>query len=153
MKSSRAAPARPSERALAKATPRQADPASVSRQRSSVLVVDDEPLILKVVGQILGVEHDVTCEGSAKAALERVRNGQRFDLILCDLMMPAFTGIDLYDALLELDSDQARTMLFLTGGAFTPRAEAFLGRIQNPTIEKPFNQATLVGRVREFLRR
>jgi two-component system NtrC family sensor kinase len=156
MKSTRAAPTRPSERALAKAIPLDArDPGrgSVSRERPLVLVVDDEPLILKVVGQILGVEHDVTCESSARAALDRIRNGQRFDLVLCDLMMPSFTGIDLYDALLEIDPEQARTMLFLTGGAFTPRAEAFLRRIQNATIEKPFNQATLVGRVREFLRR
>jgi len=156
MKSSRGAPPRPSERVLAKTAARDGrdtDRGSVGRERASVLVVDDEPLILKVVGQILGVEHDVTCEASARAALERIRNGQRFDLVLCDLMMPSFTGIDLYDALLEIDPEQARTMLFLTGGAFTPRAEAFLRRIQDATIEKPFTQATLVGRVREFLGR
>jgi signal transduction histidine kinase len=122
-----------------------------ARKRATVLVVDDEPLILKVVAQILGVEHDVTCESSASAALERFRNGQRFDVVLCDLMMPQLTGIDLYDALLEIAPKQAQTMLFLTGGAFTARAQAFLDRVPNAAIEKPFNQATLVSRVRQLL--
>jgi CheY-like chemotaxis protein len=153
MKSIRGMPPRASERALPATAPRGARAELIGRSRSSVLVVDDEPLILKVVAQILGVEHDVTCDASARAALERFRSGQRFDLVLCDLMMPSFTGIDLYDALVEIDPKQARTMLFLTGGAFTPRAQAFLDRIESATIEKPFNQATLLRRVREFLAR
>jgi two-component system NtrC family sensor kinase len=153
MKSIRGAPPRTPERAPPAAAPRGTGPTPVDKGRTSVLVVDDEPLILKVVAQILGVEYDVTCEPSARAALERFRSGERFDLVLCDLMMPSFTGIDLYDALVEIEPDQARTMLFLTGGAFTPRAEAFLERIENAKIEKPFNQATLLRRVREFLAR
>jgi two-component system, NtrC family, sensor kinase len=149
MKPSRTPPSRAPERV----PPETAAPggaASIGRERKSVLVVDDEPLILKVVAQILGIEHDVTCEPSSKAALERFRNGERFDVVLCDLMMPYLTGIDLYDALLEIDPRQARSVLFLTGGAFTPRAQAFLDRVQSATIEKPFNQATLNRRVREF---
>ncbi len=153
MKSIRGVPPRTSERAPPAGAPRGVGQASVDRDRTSVLVVDDEPLILKVVAQILSVEHNVTCEPSARAALERFRSGERFDLVLCDLMMPSFTGIDLYDALVEIAPEQAQTMLFLTGGAFTPRAEAFLERIENATIEKPFNQATLLRRVREFLAR
>jgi CheY-like chemotaxis protein len=151
MKPSRIPPPRAPERVpLETAAPGGAG-ASIGRERKSILVVDDEPLILKVVAQILGIEHEVTCEPSSKAALERFRNGQRFDVVLCDLMMPYLTGIDLYDALLEIDPQQAHSVLFLTGGAFTPRAQAFLDRVQSATIDKPFNQATLVRRVREFL--
>jgi two-component system NtrC family sensor kinase len=141
------------ERGLSAGGGRDAGGASVGLGRPTVLVVDDEPLILKVVAQILGAEHEVTCEPSGPAALERFRSGQRFDVVLCDLMMPQITGIDLYNALLEIDPEQARATLFLTGGAFTPRAQAFLDRVQSATIEKPFNQATLVGRVRAFLGR
>jgi CheY-like chemotaxis protein len=120
-------------------------------RRATVLVVDDEPLILKVVTQILKAEYDVTCESSAARALERFRGGQRFDVVLCDLMMPQVTGIDLYDALCAIDVEQASVVLFLTGGAFTPRAQAFLDQIPNAAIEKPFNQATLLGRIREVV--
>jgi DNA-binding response OmpR family regulator len=68
-------------------------------------------------------------------------------------MMPQVTGMDLYETLLEIAPKQAQTMLFLTGGAFTARAQAFLDRLPNATIEKPFDQATLITRVRQILAR
>jgi two-component system cell cycle sensor histidine kinase/response regulator CckA len=115
----------------------------VTPRRRSVLIIDDEPLILKLVASVLATEHDVTCEARAELALARIRGGERFDAIVCDLMMPQVTGMDLHEALLEIAPRQAEAMLFLTGGAFTPRARAFLDRIANPTIEKPFDSAAL----------
>jgi hypothetical protein len=58
-------------------------------------------------------------------------------------MMPQLTGMDLHEAVLEIDPRQAEAMLFLTGGAFTPRARAFLDRVSNPTLEKPFDAEAL----------
>jgi signal transduction histidine kinase len=135
----------------AKAVVSDAQP-SEAKMRGNVLVIDDEPLILKVIKNVLGGEHDVTCEQSAAAALDRFRQGERFDVILCDLMMPQVTGIDLYDALLEIAPKQAQAMLFLTGGAFTARAQSFVDRVPNAVLEKPFNETTLVARVRQLLR-
>jgi CheY-like chemotaxis protein len=126
-------------------------PPATGARRGSVLVVDDEPLIRKVVAGMLASEHEVTCEPDANAALDRIRRGERFDVILCDLMMPQTTGMDLYEALLKLEPHQAQRMLFLTGGAFTARAQAFLDRVPNATIEKPFDAATLVTRVRRLV--
>jgi len=123
-----------------------------ANRRPSVLVVDDEPLIVKIVASLLAPEHDVTCEPRAEAALERIRGGQRFDAILCDLMMPHLSGMDLYASLLEIAPDQARVMVFVTGGAFTARGREFLDRVPNRTIEKPFNSAGLIARVREVIR-
>jgi hypothetical protein len=48
-------------------------------------------------------------------------------------------------------SKQAQSMLFLTGGAFTARARAFLDRVPDAMIEKPFDAATLLERVRRVL--
>jgi two-component system cell cycle sensor histidine kinase/response regulator CckA len=121
----------------------EAPAASTTSRRASVLVIDDEPLILKLVSAVLALEHDVTCESRGESALARIRVGERFDAILCDLMMPQLTGMDLHEALLEIDPRQAQAMLFLTGGAFTPRARAFLDRVSNPTIEKPFDSEAL----------
>jgi CheY-like chemotaxis protein len=120
-------------------------------RRASVLVIDDEPLILKLVTSILGPDCDVTCEARADAALARIRKGERFDAILCDLMMPQVTGMDLHDALLELAPKQAEVMLFLTGGAFTTRAQAFVDRVPHATIDKPFDAETLRNRVRHLV--
>ena len=117
--------------------------ASPTGRRATVLVIDDEPLILKIVTAVLEGDHDVTCEARADAALARIRVGERFDAILCDLMMPQVTGMDLHAALLEIAPRQAEVMVFLTGGAFTPRARAFLDRVSNPIVEKPFDSAAL----------
>jgi signal transduction histidine kinase/CheY-like chemotaxis protein len=141
----------PASRTVEARPPSGTHEAPVLPKRASVLVIDDEPLILKMVAQMLTLEHDVTSEPTAQAALDRIRRGQRFDVILCDLMMPQVTGMDLYESLLEIAPKQAQTMLFLTGGAFTARAQAFLDRIPNATIEKPFDSATLVTRVRQLL--
>jgi CheY-like chemotaxis protein len=120
--------------------------------RPSVLVVDDEPLILRIVAAILGPEHDVSCDPRADAALERIRGGQRFDVILCDLMMPHMTGMELYDAIFAIDAGQAEVMVFVTGGAFTIRGREFLDRVPNGTIEKPFNSASLLSSVTQVIR-
>jgi CheY-like chemotaxis protein len=121
------------------------------RRRRCVLVIDDEPLILRIVASILGADHDITCESRADLALDRIRRGERYDAILCDLMMPQLTGMDLYDALIEIAPKQARCMLFVTGGAFTARGRAFIDRVPNATIEKPFGAAALLSRVREIV--
>jgi PAS domain S-box-containing protein len=131
--------------------PAAAITAPAATRRGSILVVDDEPLIVKLLTKVLEVEHDVACETSAEAALARLRAGERFDAIVCDLMMPQVTGMDLHDVLLEIAPEQARAMLFLTGGAFTPRARAFVERFSEATLDKPVDSRVLKARVRRLV--
>jgi signal transduction histidine kinase len=107
-----------------------------------VLVIDDEPMIAKAVQRTLG-EHEVVSTTSAGEGLDRIAGGERFDVILCDLMMPQMTGMELYAELSRQAPDQASRMIFLTGGAFTSRARAFLDETPNQRIEKPFDTAHL----------
>ena len=67
-----------------------------------------------------------------------------FDGIVCDLMMPDVTGMDLHAWLVEHQPDLADRMLFITGGAFTPRARQFLASVNNPCFEKPPDTARLM---------
>jgi CheY-like chemotaxis protein len=103
------------------------------------------------VERILIRDHDVAAEVHARDALERIRNGERFDLILCDVMMPDMTGMDLYAALLDVAPEQAERMVFTTGGAFTPRAQAFFDSTPNRRVEKPFTIDVLQSLVRDRL--
>ncbi len=121
--------------------------AHAGRPRAAVLLVDDEPQIVKVLTLLLDPYHDVTSEQRADAALKRIAGGERFDVILCDLMMPQMTGMDLHDKLRSVAPDQADAMLFLTGGAFTPRAREFIGRLAEAPIEKPVDPAALLARL------
>ncbi|BDG03344.1 ATP-binding protein [Anaeromyxobacter oryzae] len=113
-------------------------PAAPARARGRILVVDDEPLVGTVLERTLQAEHDVTVVSSARAALDRIAGGAVFDLVLSDLLMPEMSGMELYRALEERDPRLARRMIFLTGGAFTPAARAFLEREPVLCVDKPF---------------
>ncbi|MBI4508171.1 MAG: PAS domain S-box protein [Deltaproteobacteria bacterium] len=119
-------------------------------KRARILVIDDEPLIGAVFRRTLGREHEVVFVTSAKEAVERiVEKRETFDLVFCDLMMPEVTGMDLHADLQVRYPELLAKMIFLTGGAFTARAQEFLDSVPNPCIEKPFDPAmllTLVGK-------
>ncbi len=108
-----------------------------------VLVVDDEAAVGASVADLLA-GHDVSVETSGRAALARLRDGERFDRILCDLMMPEVSGMDLYDQLAAIDPALPARVVFVTGGAFTERARSFLARVSNPRLDKPFDLAQLL---------
>jgi len=120
-------------------------------RRAKLLVVDDEPMLLNVLRKALSREYEVSIIESPQAALDQVKAGARYDLILCDLMMPAMTGMELHARILELLPRQAERMVFLTGGAFTPDANAFLDRVSNLRISKPFNLVALKGLIAKRL--
>lgn len=120
-------------------------------RRARILLVDDEASLRSLLSQILGGEHEVRAVGSGAEVLELLRRGDRYDVILCDLMMPEMSGIDLFEAIEALDVAQARRVIFLTGGAFTPRAQDFMARVDNLRLEKPFDIDVLQHMIRQVL--
>ena len=141
----------------AELTPMSSRPApapipSGPKRRGRVLVVDDEPMLSNVLKRMLMKEHEVTVVFSSEEALELLSRGERYDVIMSDLMMPEMTGMDLFAEVRRLDPPQAERMVFMTGGAFTPLARDFLENVPNHRLEKPFEMAdvralvhTLVG--------
>ncbi|HJZ84293.1 MAG TPA: PAS domain S-box protein [Polyangia bacterium] len=122
--------------------PKEAAPvtsAPARERRPRVLVIDDEPVLLATLTRALGKDFDLTVERSGRAALARLEQDDTFDHILCDLMMPELTGMDLYEQLCVSKRPVARRIVFMTGGVFTTRARDFLGRVPNRLIEKPFS--------------
>lgn len=117
-------------------------------RRGRVLVVDDEAAVGRAVRRVLVAEHDVDVVTGAREALRRIAGGERFDVIVCDLMMPEMSGMDLHAELTMVAPDQAERMIMLTGGAFTARASQFLDTVPNPRVEKPFDAANLRALVR-----
>jgi CheY-like chemotaxis protein len=109
--------------------------------------VDDEAAIGRVLERNLGQFHDVVVLTSGREALARIASGERFDAIISDLMMPEVTGIEIYEELSRVAPDQARRMIFLTGGAFTDRARQFLDGVANPRVDKPFVTANILAMI------
>ena len=64
-------------------------------------------------------------------------------------MMPDVSGMDVYERIARTRPDIARRFVFVTGGAFTDRARAFVDEVALPVIEKPFDLARLPHLLRE----
>jgi signal transduction histidine kinase/FixJ family two-component response regulator len=119
------------------------------KRRARVLVIDDEPMILKFTRRCLAGEHDVVTMSNAKEAIDLINGGESFDVIVCDLMMPETTGMDLFQQLCTKHPQYAERIVFMTGGAFTARAQAFLDSVDNVRLEKPFEPAQLRDTIRD----
>ncbi|HZH79455.1 MAG TPA: ATP-binding protein, partial [Archangium sp.] len=128
-----------------------AKPTPAPFRRGRLLIIDDEPLVVATLVRTLAREHDVLSFTSARQALERLRAGEPCELILCDLMMPELTGMELHATLARENPALAERMLFLTGGAFTEATRAFLDSTRQPWVEKPFEPEALRTRVNELL--
>lgn len=126
-------------------------PTAVKRVISgAVLVIDDEPAIGSSIRRILR-DHDVTVVTSAQDALDLLAAGKDFDVVLSDLMMPGMTGMDLYRVLGRRHPTVAPKVVFITGGAFTSEANAFLDGVANERMTKPIDTAKLRNLVDRFV--
>ncbi len=104
-----------------------------------VLVIDDDPLVVTALTRILREHHQVDSQSSAREALELLTGPQLpYHVVLCDLMMPEMTGMELHAQLLRTHPERARQLVFITGGAFTEQSREFLERVDNLRMEKPF---------------
>jgi PAS domain S-box-containing protein len=120
--------------------------------RARVLVVDDEPLVGAVVQRLLSPAHEVMAVTSAREAMALLEAGARFDLLLCDLVMPEVSGMELLAQLQAAHPEQARQVVFMTAGAFTPGVQGFVERHrQHRFLAKPIDLAELEAAIAERL--
>ena len=128
-------------RADARAAGDRAAAAAAATARGSLLV-DDEPRSAARSQPLLAPEHDVVAVTRARDALHPLASGERFDVILCDLMMPEMTGMELYDELAT-----ARPELRGADGVHDRRRvhprRASSSRGSTAPLEKPFAEAQL----------
>jgi len=118
-------------------------PIAVRTKRPRVLVVDDEPMMCDLLSAVLSHDYDVAAFSDPRAALASILGGD-FDVILCDLMMPDLTGMDLFEHVTAERPEMAERMIFISGGAFTDRARNFLATTRRPQVRKPFRTEELV---------
>jgi signal transduction histidine kinase len=122
-----------------------ADLLPFSGRRGRILVIDDEVMVTNVIRRVLGPLHDISVVFKAGDALARIAAGERFDLVLCDVLMPEMTGIELHGALQSVAPDQADRMVFMSGGLFTDESARFLDEgFRDRQLEKPFDRGALL---------
>ncbi|HXE45956.1 MAG TPA: response regulator transcription factor [Conexibacter sp.] len=120
--------------------------------RGTVLVVDDEATIVEVVGRYLaraGFQARGAFDGPG--ALEAARR-ERPDLVMLDVMLPGFDGIEVMRRLHEQPGEPVPVIL-LTARAEESDRLIGLRRGADDYVVKPFSPAELVARVEAVMRR
>lgn len=112
-------------------------------RRRRVLVVDDETLLARSIELQLQDEHDIEVVGSGHSALEKLRSETRYDLVLCDMMLPDISGMDVFEQARAFANGSHERFVFMTGGSFSPRVFKFLRDNEVPCLEKPFTAEQL----------
>jgi len=116
-----------------------------------LLIVDDEPEIAELIGEMLaGAGYEVMTAESGAVALAMLAEA-RFDAIVSDLHMPELDGAGLWREVKRLYPSLARRMLFVTGDTLSPTARQFLDEARCDRLNKPFAKSELLARVAALL--
>jgi len=118
------------------------DPAPGTSRRLRLLVVDDEVLVARAVRRVFDKEFRVDVALDGQAALEKLRRAD-YDVVLCDVMMPGISGLDVYRQVRAENEPLARRFVFATGGLFSQELSDNVKRLSNMIVEKPFDPAEL----------
>jgi signal transduction histidine kinase/ActR/RegA family two-component response regulator len=125
------------------------EPAEMLRRR--VLLVDDDDAVRSLAEEMLvDLGHQVIAVRSGTLALERLRDGEAFDLLLTDYAMPVMTGVQLAAEVLRLQP--GLPVLFVTGYADTDILKPWVAR-GHGMLSKPFSSADLSGAIQHTVAR
>jgi CheY-like chemotaxis protein len=123
----------------------------MTHRRARVLVIDDEPVLLRGLKRSLS-EHDVTTATSVNQGMQ-LYSSHDFDIVFCDVMMPEYNGLEFYTRLTALGPRHAERLVLMTGGVFADRLGCSLADIPSPCILKPFKHGELERLISEALER
>ena len=119
-----------------------------------IIVIDDEPLVLKAVGKLLEIEgyYVTTCE-SGKEALSIIEQ-EEVDLVISDIRMPHMNGVETISVMIEhceRNNKDAPPFIFITGYADEEINQKAQDLDPADFIIKPFNQADFAESVKTVL--
>jgi two-component system response regulator MprA len=130
--------------------PRTSDTRTGRRRRAPrIFVIDDEPCVLNDICLVLSNEFDVSGTTDPVEALDRLRTGASYAVILCDVAMPALDGITLRNRVHAADPDLATRIVLMTSGSLEEYAHIGPARLPNECLRKPLDLAALRGFLRE----
>ena len=123
----------------------------LSRGSETVLLVDDEELIIKVGKTMLEkLGYVVVVAGNGREAIDMLtRSKERVDLVVLDLIMPGMDGAKTFERIRRIDPTMP--VLLSSGYALDGQAEALLQQGCNGFIQKPFTIQALSNKVRAVL--
>jgi signal transduction histidine kinase/ActR/RegA family two-component response regulator len=107
-----------------------------------LLIVDDDVLVARAVRRMFDKEFRVEIALDGSSALAKLATTD-YDVVLCDVMMPGISGLDVYRQVRTNNEGLARRFVFATGGLFSQELSDNVKRLSNMIVEKPFDPEEL----------
>ena len=125
---------------------------SIDLSPYKILVVDDNELNIKVLIKILeklNLKNVDSCNNGYDV-INKIRNKEKYDLILLDDMMPKLTGVETLNRLKEIDKFNIPVVV-LTANAVSGMKENYLEKGFNDYLSKPIDKTELIRVLSKFL--
>ncbi|MFT7521655.1 MAG: CheY-like chemotaxis protein [Kiritimatiellia bacterium] len=107
-----------------------------------VLIIEDEPMVARGIARALR-SYETVIQSHAEEAVQHILDRVAYDVIICDLMMPGMTGMQVYDAVVAQRPELASRFVFISGGTVDRTPSSFFKRVTNTHLEKPFDPSAL----------
>lgn len=121
-----------------------------SQEEQSILVVDDDPVFLKMVRGFLEDDYQITTVKSGKLAIKFLER-QKPDLILLDYMMPEWDGATTYQLIRSKDSTKKIPIIFITGVTDKAKVMECLSLKPQGYMVKPITKPEVLAKIREII--
>ncbi|WP_317202451.1 diguanylate cyclase [Janthinobacterium sp.] len=130
--------------------PHSATSFPLAARRARILVVDDQPMNIRLLHQILSREHSVFMATGGEQALALCRKSPP-DLVLLDVVMPGMGGLEVCRRLKGHPDTEAIPVIFVTGSSQSEEENACWEAGAVDFVNKPVNHLTLRHRVHAHL--
>jgi nitrogen-specific signal transduction histidine kinase/CheY-like chemotaxis protein len=111
--------------------------------RPRVLLIEDEPGIRRALTRVLRANTDVITAKRGDEAIQKLTKGLEVEVIVCDLLLPGATGMDVHAYIERHRPELLRRLLFVTGGATSPKTRDFAHKHRDALLLKPIDARRL----------
>ncbi len=142
-----------SREALDKAKEEQENsvPKDLNYSGKTILIVDDNPLNIKVLRKAIKAYNFVVDEGSnGQEAINKIKSGNKYDIIMMDILMPIMGGAEAIANLKQIAGFNT-PVVALTADAMTGAKEKYMGMGFNDYLAKPFSRDMIAKKLYEIL--
>lgn len=116
-----------------------------------ILLVDDDPAVRSALARLLTLRHEVRTAASYDEALAALDGDPRIDVVVCDVVMPERTGLDVLTTVRTRWPNLVGRFLLITGGAISREIDAQLEAAAVPVLRKPFSFAELEAAIAQLI--
>jgi PAS domain S-box-containing protein len=121
--------------------------------RCRLLVVDDQPDVLRATRRMLGGGHDVEAASGGQEALAILERDREFDVILCNVSMANISGADFHGELSHRWPGLEKRIIFMSGASFCEEMSQFVHGMENLLLTKPLDAGAVMAAVSEVIHR